>query len=236
MAISLCSQGIPACNGSVMGKKYNRFLQTYKKAQKFYLGKGAGLTDEEIAAGLTLEQKMNQNYSQPVHASSAYVEFSGEEEEAADREEDPIDFFDNAEEEVVDNHTATENHGRDGAVPAAMEDDDGGPGFGNQTVRSALDVEEVQPVLQPQNAPHVPSRRGVSNQSGEELRSSGRDRPPISERKNSLISAYEDQVKEKLVLRKAAQEHKLICRDTILDDRRQDRARSQTTRQNCGST
>ncbi|KAL3687144.1 hypothetical protein R1sor_013453 [Riccia sorocarpa] len=84
----------------------------------------------------------------------------------------------------------------------------------------------------------TPSRGGVSQHSGEDLRSSGRDRspqpgrdrPPTCNRKNSLISAYEEQVKEKLVLGKAAQEHKVTFRDAILDDRRQAREAKQRSR------
>ncbi|KAL3679925.1 hypothetical protein R1sor_022881 [Riccia sorocarpa] len=50
------------------------------------------------------------------------------------------------------------------------------------------------------------------------------------ERKNSLISTYEDQAKEKLVLRKTAQEHKVTFRDAIVDDRRYDREAKQISR------
>ncbi|KAL3679717.1 hypothetical protein R1sor_022673 [Riccia sorocarpa] len=138
--------------------------------------------------------------SQPVPnvaATGIHLELSDDEEEAADREEDPMDFLD----EEVD------------AVYYQTVPDGGGHGF-------------------------APSRGGVSQHSGEDLRSSGRDRPPrpsrdrppTGERKNSLISAYEDQVKEKLVLRKAAQEHKVIFRDAILDDRRQAREAKQRSR------
>ncbi|KAL3690806.1 hypothetical protein R1sor_004457 [Riccia sorocarpa] len=61
-------------------------------------------------------------------------------------------------------------------------------------------------------------------------RRGGRDRPPPPERKNFLISAYEDQVKEKLILRKAAQEHKICFRDAILIDMRQAREAKQLAR------
>ncbi|KAL3685803.1 hypothetical protein R1sor_003825 [Riccia sorocarpa] len=59
MTVSLCDQGFPACNEVVMGKKFKRYVETYKKARDFYKSTGAGLIDEEITMGLTLEQKMN---------------------------------------------------------------------------------------------------------------------------------------------------------------------------------
>ncbi|KAL3685795.1 hypothetical protein R1sor_003817 [Riccia sorocarpa] len=119
-----------------------------------------------------------------------------------------------------------------------MEDAEGGPDILNQIARSALDVEDPQPEVEAPNVPKAPNKGGVSQHSSEDLRSSGRDRPPrlgrdrppTGERKNSLISAYEDQVKEKLVLRKAAQEHKVTFRDAILDDRRHAREAKQRSR------
>ncbi|KAL3691822.1 hypothetical protein R1sor_005473 [Riccia sorocarpa] len=98
--------------------------------------------------------------------------------------------------------------------------------------------EDPQPDVEAPNVPQASSRGGVSQHSGEDLRSSGRDRPsrpgrdrpPTCDRKNSLISTYEEEVKEKLVLQKAAQEHKVTFRDAILDDRRQAREAKQRSR------
>ncbi|KAL3697962.1 hypothetical protein R1sor_012038 [Riccia sorocarpa] len=59
MAVSLCAQGFPPCDGTMMGKKFNRYLETCKKPRPFYTGTGAGLTEEDLAAGLTIEAKMN---------------------------------------------------------------------------------------------------------------------------------------------------------------------------------
>ncbi|KAL3693882.1 hypothetical protein R1sor_007533 [Riccia sorocarpa] len=50
MAVTLSAQGFPACNGIVMGKKYKRYVETYKKARNFYKSTGSGLTSEEVAA------------------------------------------------------------------------------------------------------------------------------------------------------------------------------------------
>ncbi|KAL3678313.1 hypothetical protein R1sor_021269 [Riccia sorocarpa] len=58
MAVSLCAQGFTLCNGNKMGKKVMRYVEMYKKARIFYLSTGAGLTDDDIAAGLSFEQKM----------------------------------------------------------------------------------------------------------------------------------------------------------------------------------
>ncbi|KAL3688854.1 hypothetical protein R1sor_015163 [Riccia sorocarpa] len=232
MAVSLCAQGFTLCNGNIMGKKVMRYVEMYKKARIFYLSKGAGLTDADIAAGLSFEQKMERlchfffrmhalygaraNIEPPapvpnVAASAIHLELSGDEEETADREEDPMDFIDVEEVEAVDYQTGPDGGGH-GFVPTAMDDAEGGQDIANQTARSALDVEDPQPDVEAPNVPQAPNRRGISQHSGNDLRSSGRDRPPrpgrdrlpTGERKNSLISAYEDQVKEKLVLRKAA--------------------------------
>ncbi|KAL3694240.1 hypothetical protein R1sor_007891 [Riccia sorocarpa] len=217
MAVSLCAQGFPTCNGSLMGKKYYRYLEMYKKARTFYLGTGAGLTDADVAARITLEEKMNRQChffmrmhalygsranidppavgdaglpddnmfggapfcfdSQPVHtpfADAEIHELSGDEEEAADREEDPMDFLGDADRDAFENGTAVNPKVDD--IGATSADNDR----------------------------QVPSRGVGSQHSGEDMRSSGRrggrDKPPPPERKNSLISAYEEQVKEKLIL------------------------------------
>ncbi|KAL3677163.1 hypothetical protein R1sor_027111 [Riccia sorocarpa] len=107
----------------------------------------------------------------------------------------------------------------------------------NATGRSAVDV-ETNTVRTPQQNRHPQqSRCDASVQSVDDVRSSGktvrsRDRPPPPERKTSLITAYEEQVKEKLFLRKKAQDQKASFRDAILEDRRQ--AREQRESQNSG--
>ncbi|KAL3701023.1 hypothetical protein R1sor_019045 [Riccia sorocarpa] len=257
MAVTICAQGFIKCSGVIMGKKVVRYVETYKKARTFYLGTGSGLTKAEIAAGLTLEQKMNakRHYFFRMHAlfgAKANVELpavgdarlfaemvfdvqdlchdshaafqysaadpllSGDEEEAADREEEPIDL---SEDDEVDNQTAPVADGDD-VFETAMLDvtggadfyqtasatEDGGPEMGNQIGRSAVDVE---------------------TNAWKTVRS--RDRPPPPERRTSLITAYEEQVKEKLFLRKEAQDQKANFRDAILEDRRQ--AREQRDRE-----
>ncbi|KAL3677214.1 hypothetical protein R1sor_027162 [Riccia sorocarpa] len=276
MAVSLCAQGFPTCNGRLMGKKYYRYLEMYKKARTFYLGTGAGLTDADVAARLTLEEKMNRQChffmrmhalygsranidppavgdaglpddsmfggapfffdSQPVHtpfADAEINELSGDEEEAADREEDPMDFLGDADRDAFENGTAV-NPEVDDIGATASDNHRRGPGSDNQTARSALDVDDEPPEVRAGNARQVPSRGVGSQHSGEDMRSSGRrdgrDKPPPPERKNSLISAYEEQVKEKLILRKAAQEHKICFRDEILIDRRQAREAKQVAK------
>ncbi|KAL3681685.1 hypothetical protein R1sor_024641 [Riccia sorocarpa] len=59
MAVTLCAQGFVKCSGVIIGKKVARYVCTYKNARAFYLSTGSGLTEAEIDAGLTLEQKMN---------------------------------------------------------------------------------------------------------------------------------------------------------------------------------
>ncbi|KAL3684885.1 hypothetical protein R1sor_002907 [Riccia sorocarpa] len=234
MAVSLCAHGFPTCNGSLMGKKYYRYLEMYKKARTFYLGTGAGLTDADVAARITLEEKMNRqcHFFMRMHAlyDAEIHELSGDEEEAADQEEDPMDFLGDADRDAFENGTAV-NPEVDDIGATAADNDHRGPGSDNQTARSALDVDDEPPEVRVGNARQVPSRGVGSQHSGEDMRSSGRrggrDKPPPPERKNSLISAYEEQVKEKLILRKAAQEHKICFRDAILIDRRQAREAKQ---------
>ncbi|KAL3680853.1 hypothetical protein R1sor_023809 [Riccia sorocarpa] len=209
MAVTLCAQGFVKYSGVIMGKKVARYISTYKNARTFYLGTGSGLTEAEIAAGLTLEQKMNAkcHYFFRMHAlygaranvephavgdaglpaemffddrglcqdSQAAFQFSatdpmlsGDEEEAADREEEPIDLSE-------DDETAQ---------PA----EDGGPEMGNQTGRSAVDVETNAVRTPQQNRRPQQSRGDASVQSVDDVRSSGktvrsRDRPPPPERK-----------------------------------------------------
>ncbi|KAL3675960.1 hypothetical protein R1sor_025908 [Riccia sorocarpa] len=59
MAVHLAALGFPPCNGTVMGKKFDRFYDSYKRARIFYTGIGVGITEEESRSGITLEQKMN---------------------------------------------------------------------------------------------------------------------------------------------------------------------------------
>ncbi|KAL3685287.1 hypothetical protein R1sor_003309 [Riccia sorocarpa] len=171
MAVSLCAQGFHLCNGAFMGKKYNRYVETYKKARIFYKSTGVGLTDEEIAAGLFFEQKMEQKciffsnacsiWCPRQHRTACSWRFKTAYEEEVD---------------VVDYQTGPDGGGHC-FVPTARYDADGGPYIANQTARSALDVEDSQPDIEVSNVPKAPSRGGVSQHLGEDLRSSGRDRP-----------------------------------------------------------
>ncbi|KAL3693881.1 hypothetical protein R1sor_007532 [Riccia sorocarpa] len=169
---------------------------------------------------------------------------SGDEEETADREEESIDLL---EDDEVDNQTApvadgddffqTAMHdvtGVDKLYQTARADEDGGPEMENQTARSAVDVEANAAQTSQQNRRPQQSRGDVSVQSVDDVMSSGktirsRDRPSPPERKTSLITAYEEQVKEKLVLKKEAQDQKASFRDAILEDRRH--AREQRERE-----
>ncbi|KAL3677487.1 hypothetical protein R1sor_027435 [Riccia sorocarpa] len=252
MAVTLCAQGFVKCSGVIMGKKVARYVCTYKNARTFYLGIGSGLTEAEIAVGLTLEQKMNAkcHYFFRMHTlfgaranvephalgdaglpaemifddrdlcqdSQAAFQFSavepmlsGDEEEAADREEEPIDLPPALLRTVVLKWetrlaaqrwmlrpTRSEHHNRTGARSKAEA---------HASVQSIDDVRS----------------------SGKTVRS--RDRPPPPERKTSLITAYEEQEKEKLILRKEAQDQKGNFRDVILEDRRQAREQRERERE-----
>ncbi|KAL3691625.1 hypothetical protein R1sor_005276 [Riccia sorocarpa] len=265
MAVTLCAQGFVKYSGVIMGKKVARYISTYKTARTFYLGTGSGLTEAEIDAGLTLEQKMNakchfffrmhalfgaranveppavgdarlpaeiffddrdlcQDSQAAFQFSAAELMLSGDEEEAADREEEPIDL---SKDDEVDNQTAPVADAGGFFFETAMLDVTGGDAF-CQTARAAVDVETNAVRTPQQNRVPQQSRGDASVQSVDDVRSSGKtvrskDRPPPPERKTSLISAYEEHVKEKLVLKKEAQYQKASFRDAILEDRRQAR-------------
>ncbi|KAL3681942.1 hypothetical protein R1sor_024898 [Riccia sorocarpa] len=127
MAVSLCASCFSPCNGLVMGKKFKRYVKTYKKAHTFYKSTSAGMTDEKVAAGLTIEQKMNLKcpYVFRMHAL-----FGGEEE--------PIDLSED--DDVIDDQTALVAD-RDEFYQIAMPNEDSSLEMGNQTARSAVDVE-----------------------------------------------------------------------------------------------
>ncbi|KAL3697721.1 hypothetical protein R1sor_011797 [Riccia sorocarpa] len=191
MAVTLCAQGFVKCSGVIMGKKVARYVCTYNAETErknilpqHRLGPDRGGDRRGAAFQFYAAEPM----------------LRGDEEEAADREEEPIDL---SEDDEVDNHTAS-------------------------TGRSTLDVETNAGPTPEQNRLPQQRRGDASVQSVEDVRSSGntvrsRDRPPPPERKTSLITAYEEQVKEKLVLRKEAQDQKTSFRDAILEDRRQAR-------------
>ncbi|KAL3693403.1 hypothetical protein R1sor_007054 [Riccia sorocarpa] len=254
MAVTLCAQGFVKCSGVIMGKKVARYISTYKNARTFYLGTGTGLTKAEIAAGLTLEQKMNAkcHYFFRMHAlygaranveppsigdaglpaeiffddrglcqdSQAAFQFSvadpmlsGDEEEAADREEEPIDL---SADDEVDNQTAPVADASDFFLrPRCLR---------KQAVTHSIRL----PNLLRTAVLKWETRLAAQRSSGKTVRS--RDRPPPPERKTSLITAYEEQVKEKLFLRKEAQDQKASFKDAILEDRRQAREQRERAR------
>ncbi|KAL3700146.1 hypothetical protein R1sor_018168 [Riccia sorocarpa] len=99
----------------------------------------------------------------------------------------------------------------------------------------SVDVEANAARTPQQNRHPQQSKGDPSIQLVDDVRSSGktvrtRDRTPPPERKTSLIIAYEEQVKEKLVLRKEAQDQKASFRDAILEDRRQAREQRERAR------
>ncbi|KAL3677987.1 hypothetical protein R1sor_020943 [Riccia sorocarpa] len=247
MAVTLCAQGFVKCSGVIMGKKVARYVSTYKTARTFYLGTGSGLTEAEIDAGLTLEQKMN---AKTHKLRSSFLQQNRC--KVATRRKRLIEkrsrlicqkmtkliirprllqmlggfFFETAMPDVTDGDTFYQT---------ARAGEDCGPEMGNQTGRSAVDVETNAVRTPQQNRVPQQSRGDASVQSVDDVRSSGKtvrskDRPLPPERKTSFISAYEEQVKEKLVLKKEAQYQKASFRDAFLEDRRQAREQRERAR------
>ncbi|KAL2642797.1 hypothetical protein R1flu_010384 [Riccia fluitans] len=60
MAVHLASLGFPVCTGPIMQKKFDRYLASFKKAREWSMSTGAGLTEEEVTHGMTIEEKLNQ--------------------------------------------------------------------------------------------------------------------------------------------------------------------------------
>ncbi|KAL2619914.1 hypothetical protein R1flu_000119 [Riccia fluitans] len=60
MAVYLASLGFLVCTGAIMQKKFDRYLVSFKKAREWSLSTGAGLTEEEVTRGMTIEDKLNQ--------------------------------------------------------------------------------------------------------------------------------------------------------------------------------
>ncbi|KAL2635752.1 hypothetical protein R1flu_007231 [Riccia fluitans] len=60
MAVHLASLGFLVCIGAIMQKKFDRYLASFKKVREWSLSTGAGLTEEEVTRGMTIEDKLNQ--------------------------------------------------------------------------------------------------------------------------------------------------------------------------------
>ncbi|KAL2613893.1 hypothetical protein R1flu_025585 [Riccia fluitans] len=60
MAVHLASLGFLVCTSAIMQKKFDRYLASFKKAREWSLSTGAGLTEEEVTRGMTIEDKLNQ--------------------------------------------------------------------------------------------------------------------------------------------------------------------------------
>ncbi|KAL3690807.1 hypothetical protein R1sor_004458 [Riccia sorocarpa] len=152
MAVSLCAQGFPTRVN--IGRKDESSRSFLYRMHALYGSRAnidppavgdAGLPDDRMFgwAPFCLD-------SQPVHtpfANAEIHELSGDEEEAADREEDPMDFLGDAERDAFENGTAP-NPEVDDIGATAADNHRGGPGSDNQTVRSALDVDDEQSEVQ----------------------------------------------------------------------------------------
>ncbi|KAL2622181.1 hypothetical protein R1flu_002386 [Riccia fluitans] len=60
MAVHLASLGFPIYTGAIMQKKFDKYLASFKKAREWSMSTGAGLTEEEVTRGMTIEDKLNQ--------------------------------------------------------------------------------------------------------------------------------------------------------------------------------
>ncbi|KAL2644440.1 hypothetical protein R1flu_012027 [Riccia fluitans] len=60
IAVHLASLGFLVCIGAIMQKKFERYLASFKKAREWSMSTRAGLTEEEVTRGMTIEDKLNQ--------------------------------------------------------------------------------------------------------------------------------------------------------------------------------
>ncbi|KAL3699838.1 hypothetical protein R1sor_017860 [Riccia sorocarpa] len=212
MAVTLCAQGFVKCKaeidaGLTLEQKMNAKCHYFFRMHAFF-GAIANVEPPAVGdAGLPAELVFDvpglcQDSQATFQFFATEPMLSGDEEKAGDREEEPIDL---SEDDEVDNQTAPVADGDD-FFETAMPD--------NRTdARSKAEAMQAC---------------SWSKMSG--LAERSRDRPPPPERKTSLITAYEEQVKEKLVLRKEVQDQKASFRDAILEDRRQAREQRERAR------
>ncbi|KAL3690462.1 hypothetical protein R1sor_016771 [Riccia sorocarpa] len=156
MAVTLYAQGFDKCSGVIMGKKVARYVLLLFFMHALFGARAnvepPAVGDAELPAELVFDVPgLCQDSQVAFQFSAAEPMLSGDEEEAADREEKPIDLSDDDE---VDNQTAPVADGDD-FFETAMPDvtggaafyqtvcaaEDGGPGMGNQTGRSVVVVE-----------------------------------------------------------------------------------------------
>ncbi|KAL3675879.1 hypothetical protein R1sor_025827 [Riccia sorocarpa] len=197
MAVSLCAQGFPPCDGNVMGKTFNRYLETYKKARTFYTG--ADMIDMTATCG--------------------------EADNAADREEDVVFMSDGMNEsDAYDPNLQATPLGEED-LDRHLENEYGSPGNTRADVPenfdNSIEGDEVMPSVP---ASHI-GRGKRPSQTTENVVCTGTrngrlDKQPQPDRKTSLISAYEKSVKEKNCLRKTSQQSKASFRDAVLEEKR----------------
>ncbi|KAL3694424.1 hypothetical protein R1sor_008075 [Riccia sorocarpa] len=120
MAVTLCAQGFVKCSGVIMGKKVARYI----------------IGDAGLPAEIFFDDRdLCQDSQAALQFSAAEPMLSGDEEEAADREEEPIDL---SEDDEVDNQTAPVADAGGFFFETAMPDVTGGDAF-YQTARAGED-------------------------------------------------------------------------------------------------
>ncbi|KAL2628692.1 hypothetical protein R1flu_013378 [Riccia fluitans] len=64
MVVHLASLGFPVCIGAIMQKKFDRYLASFKKAKEWSMSTEAGMIEEEVTRGMTIEDKLNQRWNE----------------------------------------------------------------------------------------------------------------------------------------------------------------------------
>ncbi|KAL3683614.1 hypothetical protein R1sor_001636 [Riccia sorocarpa] len=217
MAVHLAALCFPPCNGTVMGKKFDRFYDSYKHARIFYTGTGAGITEEESRSGITLEQKMNAKcpYFFRMHAlfgSRATV--------------DPpaVGDFGLADEGVYIPDPVIDSQlqePRDVHLSGSVEE------CGGVDLSNDLDNEEAEMDDMPSNGR---GKRKFVQENGSAscaFRRGGVEKPKIPERKQNLIGVYEDSVQARNSYRQAALHARDDYRHVVLAEKRMAREESE---------
>ncbi|KAL2650256.1 hypothetical protein R1flu_018384 [Riccia fluitans] len=260
MVVHLASLGFPVCTGAIMQKKFDRYLASFKKAREWSLSTGAGLTEEEMTRGMTIEDKLNQRcpfyhrmYAIFGHRANIVPPATAEDglPPKVEVEEDssvPNTFLDS---QVTTEISAQQFHfpsknqcliGNEGGSPVegdepAHAEKGGSEGEGDEIAHAEtenLDDEfgddggapdDEQPFIhvQPSSVerqPRATSSQQTNEQVSNEAPTARSDGNRLASQRSSLVSVYENAVREKTLHRKQIMESKNLFREQMLIERR----------------
>ncbi|KAL2651051.1 hypothetical protein R1flu_019179 [Riccia fluitans] len=203
-----------------MQKKFDRYLASFKKAREWSMSTRAGLTEEEVTRGMTIEDKLNQRWNEggsPVEGDeSAHADKGGSRGEG--------DEIAHAKTENFDDEFGDDGGAPDDETGRKLEEELEFPESG--TKLGAQPFIHVQPssVERPRRA--TSSSQQTNEQVSNEAPTARRDGKHPAQHSN-LISVYEDAVREKTLHRKQIMESKQLFREQMLIERRMARVQKE---------